>query len=702
MAILSSRPSRSYATVDHNPEGMAPVGSAPYTRKDGFKTYRPCELRFGQEFMDPPTQLTTSHLALAETHLKRSAYDSNPDATFSPLPPSFNLTRSQRKDQAIAGQRAELDHILQPEYKLEDGASVHTTTAGPSRSRTAGGLTAHSVLADRKGKSRAAAGLALRSSPSMNSFKAVPNSANSHASGNGGRSSVGIYVDADGKVHDTEFDPFAGVSEMSRKKSRRRSAFGTDRRKGSGSSSSGSSISGSEKSLGARDSSPRKSMDGGGDEDEIRRRLELERRRLDEVSGLAAARRKSMLSDRGSIRDGVGNGKTSPSIRSSDDGFSSAQSYLDRAGRSKSQQGYYVPSPLSPTFSAQNQLQARGGQSLRATASSAALTSSASINDIIEESPQKTTERTNGHTSIHRHQSHQHIKEKTPVSVSVTGDKIKVTGFDAPVSHPDPSTGAPNRATSPRPADTPNGLSNHFETLRIPASAADYRSSRGSTDSARPPKPAERPREDTFPETPAQIKKREERERERRYQGVRAGAGGLHRITSGTPGRHLGVDTQLSNSRSGSGRILPEIEIVEDDDPRIVFPDHGKATRVQTKHGQADHVIKGPFSMALQAQAGPSSSSAIGVGYPGEGSGKRYSSDVYSTRSAGGMGAGSGKPASIAPSTIIDSGAGGYLPSRWASGDRELRTTEDAKEKYRPREWGGKTGDLGGKPEEWK
>jgi hypothetical protein len=31
-----------------------------------------------------------------------------------------------------------------------------------------------------------------------------------------------------------------------------------------------------------------------------------------------------------------------------------------------------------------------------------------------------------------------------------------------------------------------------------------------------------------------------------------------------------------------------------------------------------------------------------------------------------------------------------------------LRVTEDEKEKYRPKEWGGKTGDLAGKPEEWK
>lgn len=53
------------------------------------------------------------------------------------------------------------------------------------------------------------------------------------------------------------------------------------------------------------------------------------------------------------------------------------------------------------------------------------------------------------------------------------------------------------------------------------------------------------------------------------------------------------------------------------------------------------------------------------------------------------------------PSTIFDTTNMGYLPSRWASGDREWREGEEAKEKYRPREWGGKHGDLGGREEEW-
>jgi hypothetical protein len=42
MAILA-KPSRSYANVDHDPEGLSGAGSNPYSRKDGFKTYRPCE-----------------------------------------------------------------------------------------------------------------------------------------------------------------------------------------------------------------------------------------------------------------------------------------------------------------------------------------------------------------------------------------------------------------------------------------------------------------------------------------------------------------------------------------------------------------------------------------------------------------------------------------------------------------------------------
>ena len=580
-----------------------------------------------RRFTSPAVTLADHSSALVETHLKRPAlYDPHPNSAFSPLPPAFNLSRHARRDQAIAGQRAELDQILQPEYKASqpdlndpDSASI----AGPSRSattKTSGG----SIAEKRRAKH---VGLGLRPSASLNNFKGHPSS---------GRVG-GIYVDANGKVHDTEFDPFGGVAEMSRRKSRRRSAFGSDRRKGSGSETSSSS--GSE----VQYSAPRKSMDSGADEEEIRRRLEVERRRMDEVSGLAAARRRSMMSDRNS-------GRATPSIRSSEDGLTSAAStQYDRTnGGSRSQQGHYVPSPLSPTFA-----QHPNGHPAYATRNFSTATGVGGAPD--EPMPRKSTEKTTAPVKE---------KKETPVSISVKDKKITVTGFDAPQSA---------RPLSPRP-ETPNKLASQFENLRVPDSARLSDSSRRSSDSTRP-KPREPPREDLYPETPAQVKRREERER-------RAGrAPG----TSGVKSRagSLGIDTALSQS-NGRGRVLPEIEIVEDDDPRIVFPSSGKTTRVQTVH---DHVIRGPFSMALHAQTAA----------PADGLGRRASSDYHSARSFN-MGGGG----SIDPSTIIDQGTGGYLPSRWASGDRELRVTEDAKEKYRPREWGGKTGDLGGRSEEWR
>lgn len=542
-------------------------------------------------------------VALVETHLKRPAmYDPNPNSAFSPLPPAFNhLSRSARRDQAAAGQRAELDKILQPGYKTDMGDPDSASIAGPSRSATTAG-----GFADRRKK---AGGLGLRPSASLHSFK-------NDRSSNGSRMG-GIYVDSNGKVHDQEYDPFGGVAEIARRKTRRRSAFGSDRRKGSGSSSSSAS--------GSEVMEHRESIDGQG-EDDIRRRLEVERRRMDEVSGLAAARRRSMLGERGS-------GRATPSIRSGEDGPGTAASTHMTNGRSKSQQGYYVPSPLSPTF-AQHPNPSFVSRNLSV------------IDHAIEESPpQKSTERTTPKE-----------KEKPPMSISVTDKKTTVTGFDAPRSA---------RPLSPRP-HTPSTLADQFHNLRVPDSARMSVSSRNSSDSARPPKPPQPPRADLFPETPAQAKRREERER---HTGMKSRAGSL------------GIDTVLS--QSGRGRTLPEIEIVEDDDPRIVFPEHGKVTRVQTKH---DHVIKGPFSHALHAQGGGS------VG----GSARRGSADM-SIRSLGGVGS-----ATKAPSSIIEEAPGGYLPSRWANGDKELRVTEDEREKYRPREWGGKTGDLGGRHEEWK
>lgn len=559
---------------------------------------------------------------MVETHLKRPAmYDPHPNSAFSPLPPAFNLSRTARKDAALAGQRAELDQILAPGYRASQ-PDLHdndaSSIAGPSRSattRTAGGLGADR----KKGKG---IGLGLRSTASLSSFQ-QPNSASSGRIG-------GIYVDGNGKVHDTEYDPFGGVAEMTRRKSRRRSAFGADRHKSSGSDTS--SASGSDS--GIRES--RKSMDGGADEEEMRRKLEVERRRLDEVSGLSAARRKSMLSDKHS-------GRATPSIRSSEDGMTSAGSTnFDRATyRSRSQQGHYVPSPLSPTFG-----QPANGH----TYASRNLHSATALEHAIEESPpQKSTERTS----------------TTPHSISVTDKKITVTGFDAPHSARPLITPVP---------DSPSSIAHQMANLRVPDSAKLSASSRRSSESTRP-RPTELSREDVYPETPAQIKRREERERR---AGLALGANGMKSRASS-----LGIDTALS--QSGRGRVLPEIEIVEDDDPRIVFPENGKSTRVQKVH---DHVIRGPFSHALNAQAGGSA-----------GLGRRASAD-HSARSVSidrGVAGGS-----IAPSTIIDQGQGGYLPSRWASGDHQLRITEDEKEKYRPREWGGKTGELGGRTEEWR
>ena len=571
--------------------------------------------------------------ALSETHLKRSVvHDSHPDSAFSPLPQSFNIHRN-RKEKDRAGQRAELDQILEPAYKNTGSPDVDesSSTAGPSRlhpPRTAGGL-----VGERKHH-----GLGIvRPSQSMSNFRSKRDS--------GTGSSRGVYLDSNGKIHDTEFDPFAGVSEMSRKKSRRRSAFGQNSRKASDSSSS--SVSGSDDgdSTGARlsvDGSAGRADKG---EDEQRRKIELERRRQDEASSLAAAKRRSMFSDRSSI-----GGRATPSIMSNDDALTTAQSLaLDRLGvKSRSGHGY-VSSPLSPTF----------GQPATGTAAS---TSSFSANGgryrngTIDESPPQKTTQVFGSSYSTSHLQPQ--KERKPMSVSVTDKKITVTGFDAPNT---PATPQPEPSAPVGARKTSRGFPAPGSSLQVPDSGRlSVGSSRRSTDSVRP-RPQDRPREESFPETPAQTKRRQERER-------RAGrsANTLHsRVSS------LAIDTTLT--AKGSGRILPEIEIVEDDDPRIIFPEGGRSTRVQTKH---DHVIRGPFSHALEAAT--AAESALG---------RQTSLDQV----AGGSRAGS---------TILDEG-GGYLPSRWAGGDRELRVTEDEKEKYRPKEWG-KHGETHGGSEEWR
>ncbi|WRT65795.1 uncharacterized protein IL334_002744 [Kwoniella shivajii] len=579
MTVLA-KPSRSYVTAEHVPDellGTAYTASTSTTKKlskkieGGFKTYRP---------------------PLAETHLRRPlGYDPHPESHFAPLPPAFHLSGKHKKDAALAGQRAELEHILQPEYKsynydLEGDSS---SIAGPSKnhsSRTAGGL---SGLEKKSKSSGGGGGNGLRSSASISSFHQQP------TSGGGRRSGGGIYVDSNGKLHDNEFDPFGHVSEMSRAKSRRRSAFGSDRRKGDSSSSeSGSDI--SDNNL------PRRSTDTGREreEEEIRKRLEMERKRLDDVSGYAAARRRSMMID----------GRTTPSIRSSEDGNgfipSMYSASLAPAMTSKSKsQGHYVRSPLSPTFD---------------------------HSPVHSTPPEKTTEST------------KHKETKSRVEVSKDGSK-KITGFDAPIS--------------PVPLHTPSMGNDHLlpPPLSVISSGSGRLSpgTRGSIDTGRerPPKPTERPREELFPETPAQIKRREEREKRSRLR------------PSG-----LAVDTVIAGS--GKARILPEIEIVEDDDPRIVFPSEGKTTRVQSTH---DHVIRGPFSHALNA---------LGDGSSGLGS-RRASS----ARSIGG---------GSKPSTMVEED-GGYLPSRWANGDKNLRTTETDREKYRPMEW--RNVDPSGKVEDW-
>ncbi|ORY29799.1 hypothetical protein BCR39DRAFT_531076 [Naematelia encephala] len=608
MAILSSRPSRSYADVDHDANGLSPVGALPYgTRKieGGFKTYRP---------------------PLVETHLKRSQlYDPNPTSHFAPLPPAFDLSRKHKKEVVKAGQKAELDHILQPGFRSAssmgqtdvDGDS--TSLSGPSRSngtRTAGGV-------DRQ--SRKTTGQSLRPSASVQSFRAN-----------------GVYVDSNGTLHDTEYDPFKGVTDMSRQKSRRRSAFGQDRRRSSESSSS--SDAGSQEEIVDR----RKSTDTTGgnarDEEEMREKLEMERRRLDEVSGLAAARRRSIMSTR------TGDGRSTPSLRSAEDALSLHDKF---AGRSRSSQGHYVHSPLSPTF----------GPPLSATSYMSARTLP-TTSEGGDESPKKSTETTqpppalkmqpppapvHHKKSTETTQSHHH-SQKTTIGPD---KKITITGFDAPVSPmPKPQTPSVTAKSSEE---------NHNRKLKVPSPgsvkfAGASSISRASSELTREPstysKPAERPREELFPETPAQKKKREERERR---SGLSIPSSRVGSITIDTPIRT---------------RVLPEIEIVEDDDPRVIIPEHGPSTRVQTKH---DHVIRGPFSLALNAQS--------------EGQ-RRASIDARSLTG--------GPTRSV--STVLEEGQGGYLPSRWASGDKNLRRTEDEKDKYRPREWNGQHPAS----EEWK
>ncbi|WWC96867.1 hypothetical protein V866_003742 [Kwoniella sp. B9012] len=689
---LLAKPSRSYANVDYDPNGLSAVGNAPYgsssststskklLKKDkdpnrvegGFKTYRP---------------------PLAETHLRRPlGYDPHPDSHFAPLPPAFHLSGKHKKDAALAGQRAELEHILQPEYKSTysyDMEGDSSSIAGPSghkhlSSRTAGGL-------DRKGKSPISA--ALRPSTSISSFHQHPNNGSAGANGGGpGRKSgsgSGVYIDSNGKLHDTEFDPFGHISEMSRAKSRRRSAFGSDRRRSKNGSSSSSSDSGSEVQDNSNNYVTRRSTDTTGrerEEEEIRKRLEMERKRLDDVSGYAAARRRSMMSERSgrpstpSIKstseDGQGqlpNGYGAPSIYTT----TSSLTPTAMTGRSRSQHVHYVPSPLSPTFSA-NQTPSVYSRTPH--------TGSTTEHKVQGTPPEKTTENTStiSHNKLHKERERE---TKSKVEVTKDGSK-KITGFDAPVSPIPPHTPV---------MESPNGHLLPHAPLTSSSGRLSPALPRSSIDSKREriPKPAERPREELFPETPAQIKKREERERRLGIGQTASSAVGSSRLhnrstTSGHNHNGLMVDTiaaSASSNARGKSRILPEIEIVEDDDPRIVFPPEGKSTKIQSKH---DHVIRGPFSLALNATGG-------GAGFGGSEAGDYNNGRRGSSSRSIGGGSGHNKP----PSTLVDED-GGYLPSRWASGDKSLRTTEGDRERYRPMEWvSGGGAEIITKNDEW-
>jgi len=493
------------------------------------------------------------------------------------------------------GQRAEAEHMLNPEYRSAHNFSLDDNQAGPSRrkERTAGGILG---------------GTALKATSSLSNFK-----------GPGKKSQVsgpGVYVDAEGRVHDTEFDPFAGVAEMTRNKSRRRSAFGSERRRGSDSASTSS-----EESIDKSGRGP--GSDGNPNEEALRQRRESERKRFEDVSGQAQAmmRRKSVLSQRS------GDGRMTPSLRSTDDSpMSAVQHYrLDRLNaRSKSSQsqGSIHRSPLSPTFG-------HSPSSFLPTVADS------------DERPVKSTEITSPPSNMLPPPV-----PKSKVEIKAGGTK-KITGFDAPESPmPQPSQ------QTPRPGShlvlSPGRMSSSSRVSRVSSETQGESRTR----------PAERPREEIFPETPAQAKKREERQRRQANLGY-------NRASSSR------APLDLRASSSSGARVLPEIEILADDDPRVVIPADGRSTRIQTKYTQADHVIR-PFATSSILDRPSSLRSGM---------------------------AGSGTKA---PSEILDEGHGGYVPTRWAKGDKLLRVTEDDKEKYRPKEWGGKTGDLAGKPEEWR
>lgn len=613
--------------------------------------------------------------ALSETHLRRPlGYDPHPSSSFAPLPPAFQ-SRREKKEAALAGQRAELDQILEPEYKSTYG-DAESSSMGASRSR--GPRTAGGFASDEKHRP---SNINVRSSSSVASVRSA-----THQNSTLG----GIYVDSAGKVHDTEFDPFGRVSEMNRKMSRRRSAFGSNGRKGSASSSSasGSDVDGAQSAglSSAGLASGRRSVDGSRDGDDARKRVNGDRATLGGRSSRASDRPASGRGTPSFVSHEDGETRTIASGRSSTFTHNHPGAARARAG------GQYVPSPLSPTSS-----QPASGYSFGPARDTPATVaedgeSGEETYDDAPELPEKETQITSGmaHLSVRSNGDYLGASgsssARTPIDRQPSEKReirrdgsVKITGFGAP--------------TSPMPPSTP--VLDGLRSLRVPDSARSGGSrstagSHASSESQRPPKPAERPREESFVETPAQRKRREER------YGSRSGAGAL----AGRPSvSSLAIDTALASR--APVRVLPEIEILEDDDPRVIIPPEteGRVTRVQTKF---DHVIRGPFSHALDAAAG--GSRAGGTASPGSGEYHTYGEpggDFHAHQRTGSM-------RSVPFSAVQGSGSileeigGGYLPSRWANGDKHLRQTEEDKEMYRPQEWGGRKGDLAGKPEEWK
>ncbi|ODN77124.1 hypothetical protein L202_05655 [Cryptococcus amylolentus CBS 6039] len=666
---LLSRPSRSYATVDHDPDGLAGIGSAPGagastsgsvlgsggTRRgsgsqvgrdsgsalggvhvlkkgskkgDGFKTYRP---------------------PISETHLRRSlGYDPHPTSSFAPLPSAFQSSRV-KKEAALAGQRAEADHLLAPGYN--------------ETRRTAGGLAG-----------------GLRGSSSQASFN-PPHSANS------GRRQAGVYLDSYGKLHDTEYDPFAGLTNISRDKSRRRSAFGKSRRSSVSSDSSSSSAESQ-----ARRRQSHDTMRSVRDEEEVRRRLrekerEMEKQR-DDVS-LYVQRRRSIMSER--EREWTGRG--SPSIRSIEEGpMGSGQSFM--TGR-RSQANHYYPSPLSPQFAGPS----FANNPSTASNASTRTPNTSTFSGINGEGtpPEKISEMTQAKSPVQALApppliSEPPPKERKKSKVEVRDGVTKVIGFDGPAQSLSPPTDQLGSLSLQSP-DPSSGL-----TPPPPISASASVTSRGSMDMPRSPRPPGEPartrhptrtaRDDIYPETPAQTKRRQDKERQRILSGAHHPSHiSSHHAHTGKPSP-LAINTNLAPNGE---RVLPEIEIVSDDDPRVVVPKEGKTTRVQRVH---DHVIRNPLhhhsrktSQASNSTLGtlplpPTMPAAGGYGLSGSSSLNDLNGSGKARSTTGSRGGGS--------SFMEESG--GYLPSRWAQGDKKLRKTEEEREAYRPREWGEEEG----------